>query len=484
MPYSASTLVAVNVSLSGLGPQPAAYGIPVQIFESVVSSGSRLHGPFLSAADVTDFGYTAGSPPHLWAQALMMQQPHVSEFYVGRRDAADSDDGEAFDAIVADFPGTGYIFNSALRDSAETLALAAAVEASEYPKIAIAQSNDASLLSGVGPTWSHVISGTVADGTMTLTFTGFGLAAPVVVTSTRAAGTPATLALFLADLATQLTTEAGVGQDLEDVVVVASISVNATTLTYQIADGLASGTVTVGGTAVAGTVDLTAVNSDADLGSRMFDLQYTRTALMYYSTDATYADGAWSSRCGSFDLDTRKGIWAHKRLIGITGDSLSNLQISNLRAINANYFGPAIATSGVPTQSFTAQGWMPFGTAAAGRRIDVTISLDWLQARLQEAGLAVLLGASHGVLATPAGINLFTAAFKRVLRKGVEAGHLMDFVVPDDEEYAGTVTPSVLAPDIRTQTATQRASRSQTWSILCYLAPYVEAVVVNVQVNQ
>jgi hypothetical protein len=484
MPYSASTLVEVNVSLSGLGPQPAAYGIPVQIFESAVSSGSRLHGPFLSAADVTDFGYTAGSPPHLWAQALMMQQPHVSQFYIGRRDSGDADDGEAFDAIVASNPGTGYIFNSALRDAAETLALAAAVEASTYPKIAIAQSNDGSLLTGLGPSWSHVISGTVADGTMTLTFTGFGLEAPVVITATRTAGSPATNALFLAALATALESAADVGEDLEDVVDPDSIEVTSTTLTYRIAEGLASGTVTAGGTAVASTIDLTATQTDAGLASMMFGSQYTRTALMYYSTDATYADGAWTSRCGSFDLDTRKGIWAHKRLIGITGDSLSNLQIAALRSNNANYFGPAIATSGVPTQSFTAQGWMPFGTAAAGRRIDVTISLDWLQARLQEAGLAVLLGASHGVLATPAGINLFTAAFKRVLRKGVEAGHLMDFVVPEDEEYAGTLTPAVWAPDIRTQTATQRASRSQTWSILCYLAPYVEAVVVNVQVNQ
>lgn len=482
MAYSASTIVAVNVSLSGTGPQPAAYGVPVQIHEDSVGLSSRLHGPFLSAADVVDFGYTDGSPPHVWAQALMSQQPRVSEFYIGRRDSADTDDGDAFDAIVAAFPGTGYIYNSALRDAAESLALAAAVQASTYPKIAIVQSNDASLLSGNGPSWSHVISGTAADGTMILTFTGFGLVSPVTVTTTRAAGSPATLALFLAALATQLTTQAGT--DLEDVVVAASISVNATTLTYRIADGLASGTVAVSGTAIASTVDLTATQTDYDLGSRMFALQYDRTALMYYSDDAVYADGAWTSRCGSADLDTRKNIWAHKKLIGVEGDSLSNLEISALRAVNANYFGPAIATSGVATQSFTAQGWMPYGLTGAGRRIDVRISLDWLQARLQEAGLGVLLGASHGVLATAAGINKFTSAFRRVLRLGVQAGHLMDFVVPDDEEYAGTVTPAVTAPDVRTQTAAQRASRSQTWSILCYLAPYVEAVVVNVQVNQ
>src|SRR5690606_5407071 len=143
---------------------------------------------------------------------------------------------------------------------------------------------------------------------------------------------------------------------------------------------------------------------------------YARTALAYYGDDAVYLDGAWSSRCGSFDLDTRKGIWAHKRLIGVTGSSLSNLQVTALRAVNANYFGPAIATSGVATSSFTAQGWVSSGLTNAGRRLDVTISLDWLQARLQEAALGVLQTATHGILATAAGVNQFTTAFKRVLR--------------------------------------------------------------------
>lgn len=69
MAYSASTIVAVNVSLSGTGPQPAAYGVPVQIHEDSVGLSSRLHGPFLSADDVVDFGYIDGSPPHVGAGA-------------------------------------------------------------------------------------------------------------------------------------------------------------------------------------------------------------------------------------------------------------------------------------------------------------------------------------------------------------------------------------------------------------------------------
>ncbi len=282
MSQSATIYVNVNVSLEGTGPQPASFTKPMFLMEHSVDS-NRLAGPFTNVAALTTYGLSAGSPAHLWAAALLAQQPHPASFYVGRRDAADTDDGDAFDSVLAANTGAFYGVESENRDSTEILALAAAVNGAAYPKLHVAQSNDSSILAGQGPSYNALFEGTVADGTYILTFTGFGLVSPVDVTATRTAGSPATLALVAADMRTALTT--ALGGSLSAVLAPGSIGGAGANASFRIIDGLATGTVVASGTAVASTADLTVTITDADVASRLFDLQYQRTALIYHPTD-------------------------------------------------------------------------------------------------------------------------------------------------------------------------------------------------------
>lgn len=477
---SISNYVTISVLLEGQGTAPAGFGTPIFVSDHTVTA-NRLDGPYTSLAAMVTAGFVSTTAEYAWATAVFSQQPRVRSVYIGRRDAGDASLAASLDAILAVDPGAWYCINIESRTAADIAALAAWVEAASFPKIAIAQSNDASLLANEGPSYSALFEGTVADGTYILTFTGFGLASPVTVTTTRAAGTPATLALVGDAFRTQLTTQ--FGTNLAGVLAAAPGGTGAT-VTFRILPGLPSGTVVASGTAVASTADLTVTNTDAAIGDTLFRLQYTRTALVYHASDSEYLDGAWTSRCLSFDLDTQKGGWSFKRIAGISGDSLTDVQVTALRAANVNYFAPAVMSSGVAVQAFTAQGWMPSGAAAAGRRIDVTVSLDWLHARLEEATINVNLRDPQDVPFTDAGINRYYTAWTGVLQVGVSAGHLVDFVVPEGEDLEGTKTPYLDVPRLSETTTTQRQARSLSATGLVYLRSSIEAVALAIEARQ
>lgn len=482
MTQAISHYVDVSVSLEGAGVSPSSFGTPLFVFESAVDSANRLHGPFSTAeagADVVAFGYASGSPPHLFAQALAAQQPRVKEFYIGRADSGDADLTASLNAIEAVNPAAWYCTLIESRADADIAALAAWTETRK--KIAIAQSSAASLLAGTGPTHNATVGGTATDGTYRLTFTGFGLSSPVNVDVVRAAGSPATNDAIATSLATALTTAGGSGGSLEGEIVVASISRTGSVVTFRMADGLAAGTVTTSAPAP-GT--LTAAVTDADIGSTLFANQYGRTALVYHDTDSQFLDAAWASRCLSFDLDSRKGAWSYKRLSGIAGASLTNAQVNALRAVNCNYFAPAVMSSGVNVTAFTAQGWTSKGAAGAGQRIDVVTSLDWASARLEEALINVMLRETHGIGYNDAGINRFGAAARSVFNTGIAAGHFEPFVVPEGELLEGTATPFIDLPLLRNTTTSTRQLREMSFTALAYLRAGIEKVSFDVEIRQ
>ena len=483
MSQSITHYVNVSVATEGAAAQPAGFGKAMLLYEHALES-ARLAGPFTSAAGVTDAGHVSGSPPHAAAQAFFAQQPHPREFYVGRRDAGDADDGEAFDAVVDENPAGFYAASTANRSDDELLAFAAAVNSASYPKIALLQSSAPSLLSGEGPSYEVefvTAAPPPADGDYDLIFTGFGLVSPVTITVTVTGSVPANDTALGVALDAELDTAAGVAGDLEDVVDPASIDNGTGTVAFKILDGLPAGTVTT--SPQAGTT-MTATTLDADLGSRLFDLGYLRTALMYYPSDSVYADVAWLSRCLSFNLDQRKGTWSYKQLNGIAGSSLTDAQVSALRNVNANYFASAVATSGQATAPFTAQGWMSGpAVAGAGRRIDITTTLDWLHARIEEALINVNLRETHGVKFDDPGINRYVSAFEGVMAAGVAAGHILPFQVPAGEDHEFEQTPIAFAPKIEETTTTERTNRALTFSGLAYLQNYIERVIFSAEVR-
>lgn len=470
---SLSIYVDVSIVSAGIGPAQASFGINAFVHESSVESGSRLHGPFLTAQDVIDFGYASGSPPHLYAQAFFSQQPNARQFYVGRADSGDADISASLDAMKAENPGGWFCTTMESRDAADIELVAAWTEPEN--KIAVMQCNDASLLSGAGEGHTATFGGTETDGDYDLIFAGFGLASPVTVTITRST-TPATNADLAAAMDAELDTQNGVAGDIEGLL--ASVSNASGVVTIVMTDGLAAGTIT---SSAPSPGTLTVVNTDDDIGSELFSLQYEKSSLWYYSDDAVYLDGAVSSRCLSYDLDAKRGAWGDKQLNGVAGDNLSNAQVTALRAVNVNYYSPAVAYSGTAVLPFTAPGWVCKGNSGAGQTIEISITKMWLQARLQEELATVKLSETHEIGFDDEGIGRFAAAIERVHDLGVRAGHLLPFTVPRGEEFAGTQTPKLFVPRLSSISAANRAAGILTFTGLVYIKGRIQKIVYNLQ---
>lgn len=469
--------VDVNATLTPSGAPQAGFGTPAFINANAIGS-TILQGPYASLAEVVSGGHAAGTAFHDFSVALLQQNPRP-DFWYSIKDVG-TGPAIALAAAVAEDPGAFYGIAMESRDSADILATAAIVET--LSKIAIFQSNDASLLAGVGPTYNALFGGTPTDGTYILTFTGFGLGAPVLVTTTRAAGTPATNDDLAADFQTQLTT--ALGGTLATVLAPGSIGGTGANAEFRLLDGLATGTIVASGTAVAGAGDLTVTALDGDIGSALFSLQYTRTALVYHATDSEMLAERWLAMCLGFDLDTQQISWSYKQLVGIAGSNLTAAQITELRDVNVNYFSTAISSAGELTVAFTSQGVMPSGAAGLGRLINVTTSLDWLVARKEEAGIGVFLSEPAAVFLDDPGINRFKTASSGVNTKGLNADHLIKKQVPAGQDYAGRETPLIDAPlESEIETADREAGILRLTEVV-YLKPTAQKVVIDVQVRR
>ncbi len=92
-----------------------------------------------------------------------------------------------------------------------------------------------------GPTWTAEFGGTEDDGDYTLTFTGFGLPAPVDVVVARAT-TPATNDDLAAAMDAELVIQNDTDGDIEGIL--AAVSSATDTVSIEVAQGLPSGVIT------------------------------------------------------------------------------------------------------------------------------------------------------------------------------------------------------------------------------------------------
>jgi hypothetical protein len=399
--------INLSVVLEGAAPDSAGFGVPMFVYEHVIAGG-RQQGPFSSVAALVTAGHVSGSAAHTWATALLSQNPKVSQFYIGQRLTADDDLTASLDAIEAVDPSTFYCLNMQSRLSDEILEMATWVQARN--KIAIVQSNDASILSGEGPSWTTTVGGSPEDGDYTVTFTGFGLESPVVVTTTRST-TPDTND----DLATQIAADIEAESDLDDIVALAAATDSVVDISIE--NDLPVGTITA---AAPGSATHTADLVDADIASFLAAAGYTRTALWYHPTDAEYLDGGMTGVGLAFALEAPggAGTWAYKRIAGVSSTQLTSAQKTAILAANANFYSPVRASSGTEIDGFTFKGSM-----ASGRQIDVATTLDLTHARMEEAIMGVHLGTPTKNAFTDAGIAKFQAAANGVMANLVAAGH-------------------------------------------------------------
>lgn len=477
MAIDISLYVQVNATLVASGAPQASFSTPAYINVNSYDSNT-LQGPFTSVADVEDFGAVAGDALHDYAIAFTSQNPRPAQFY-SIRDSG-SGPAAALTAALAVNAGAFYCVHMESRLTDDIIAVSALIET--VRKIAIFQSNDPSLLdTSTGLSFSADVGGTATDGTYILTFTGFGLVSPVAVTVTRVAGSPATNALIGDAFRTALTTAAG--GSLSGELLLASIGGTGATVTFSTADGLI-GTVTASGTAVAGAGDLTVTVTDGDVGSQLFALQRTRSALVFHATDSELLAESWAARCLGNDLDDQQLSWSYKKINGIAGATLTTAQVTALRNANVNYFADAVSSAGQNTVAFTAQGVFPVGTAGHGRLIRVQTSVDWMQARKEEAIINVLLSEPDAVFLDDAGIHRFVTASDGVNTKGIGADHLIEKVVPEGQDFEGRQTPLIDVPLAAEMDPTDIEQGVLRMTELVYLKPSAEKVVLNVEVRQ
>lgn len=123
-------------------------------------------------------------------------------------------------------------------------------------------------------------------------------------------------------------------------------------------------------------------NTAGNIALTLQALSRGRTFHIWSGDQAKFPEAAGMG--GIFPFNPGKSTWKFKTLEGITPDVLTSTEIANLKANGSNYF-EAVAGRNLITSE---------GTMADGEFIDVTRGTDWIQARLSEDLLALLISNS------------------------------------------------------------------------------------------
>lgn len=172
-----------------------------------------------------------------------------------------------------------------------------------------------------------------------------------------------------------------------------------------------------------------------DIASKLSDLNYDRTFLVYLPTaDTQFPECVWIGSQlpevpGSNDWDLKQGS-------GITVSSLSETQKVNLRNKNTNFY-----TRKAGLEVFQD------GNMVSGAPIDEIIFIDWVVARLEESVFFRMVN-SKKIPFTRTGATIIESDIRGVLSQGVA-----NQGIADDTPY------TVQAPDVLAIPEVQRAQR-------------------------
>lgn len=218
------------------------------------------------------------------------------------------------------------------------------------------------------------------------------------------------------------------------------------------------GTSSQDGTAISVT-DATDTLSNA---KRVDDANYARTYYIHDAeADTAYPEAAWMGHL--FPSDPGSATWKFKTLSTITSENLTETQINNLHAKNANSY---VEIGGV---DITCE-----GTVGEGEFIDVIRGVDWLDARLTERIFSRLVNLPKIPYSNP-GIATIEAEIRAQLDEGIASGFLRaDPASYDGEPYSITV------PLVKDVSFTDRANRQLTnVNFTATLAGAIHAVTVS-----
>lgn len=164
---------------------------------------------------------------------------------------------------------------------------------------------------------------------------------------------------------------------------------------------------------VAATCDTPVANlsSGADTTSIAYTARANlRTAIIYHRDASQFADAGWAGAV--LPLDPGSETWAFKTLAGVTTQTLTATQRTNLVAKHVNFY-ETIAGLNLTNQ----------GKVVGNEWIDVIRFRDWLKTNMQ-ADILEALANNDKIPFTDAGIAVIAGKIRARLKAGVEVGGL------------------------------------------------------------
>jgi len=183
--------------------------------------------------------------------------------------------------------------------------------------------------------------------------------------------------------------------------------------------------------AVTNDANTLVLGSSASLAAILKAKNYKRTSLTYHDNDLVYPDWSWMGQ--QLPKDVGSTNWAYKTLAGIAQGATQEIETSNLTQtqidaaedVNVNVYTTTLGAD-----------FIYFGTMTGGKNIDkegeyidIIINIDFLQARVEE-GLMSLLLEKDIIPFTDGGITIVDTRLKTLLQTyGVNQGILVDQTV-------------------------------------------------------
>lgn len=400
-----STIVNVSITLQARAITNAGFGVPMIMGDSASGWSERVRS-YISLAEVgTDFLTTDAE--YLAAQAIFSQSPKVPLIKIGQESAR-----------VAQIQTIVFSANLITGNS-----IAVSVDGVALSAVPFNTSNAQTLTDFATALQATAgIATAVSNGTDTITCTSATAGVPTLIS------TPLVTSGASQATAVVATTTAnhGVAEDLaeiseEDNDWYGLIMVENTLAFVKLAAAYIE---TVRKIFITRSSDANILDSTSttDVSAVLNALSYTRTAVIYLSDSTLYPDAAWMGKV--FPIDPGQDNWKFKTLVGIVADELTSTERSGATGKQANLYYNA---GGV---DITAEGTMVDG---APYFIDVTRSIDWVQAQIEE-GVFELLVTANKVPYTDPGIALIENKVREALERGESQG-----VIAIDPKYIVSV---------------------------------------------
>ena len=499
--------VDITINLTGAVAEKFGFGTPAGVFAHNLSP-DRLVGPFIDIAGVNDAGFTSSAAPEInaWARSVFGQDNGVDQLVIGRRLVASQT--AALQVWQFETPSTFVDETVPFNDAtdADWDVLPAADAAGNYAAIGMAAPfggltldnlNGTAGVAGAvaweywnGSAWAAltgVTDGTsgftvaVSDG-QTVTWTVPTDWADVALNGETTArfyvravsdGNYSTLPVYDQGFVDFIAADASWTATMDALEAFEQLNTTKSFYGINVETRVKADILEVAAWTQPRFKIFGCQSADADIltgaASNLFEtlaaFGYTRTWGIYHATSTGadgYLDGAWMSKGLGFNLDVPGGVgvWGLKMLQGVTGDRINPTQVEAVYANLGNVYTDAGKIA------FTSNGNMFAGTVTAPHFIDITTTIDWIEARSQEAILSLLVGTPTKIPYTDGGINQVVSAWQGVLDAAVNFKHLS----PDDP-------PRIKAPLISEVSAADKQSRTLTLTAEATLAGAIQKVV-------